>query len=91
MYINIQNKLCLFAKPNKLQEKPLEVQLTPLNNLGYIGHLPIEFWSRYMKLKKSRIADGISRLSTKNLQTFVPRGDFRKKNWTKTRHKQHGQ
>jgi hypothetical protein len=25
------------------------------------------------------------------LQTFLPRGDFRKKNWTKTRHKQHGQ
>lgn len=25
----------------------------------------MEFWSRYMKLKKSRKADGISRLSTK--------------------------
>ncbi len=25
------------------------------------------------------------------LQTFSPRGDFRKKNWTKTQHKQHGQ
>ncbi len=43
----------------------------------------MEFWSRYMKLKKSRKADGISRLST--------RVDFRKKNWTKTPHKQHGQ
>ncbi len=25
------------------------------------------------------------------LQTSVPRGDFRKKKWTKTPHKQHGQ
>jgi hypothetical protein len=41
-----------------------------------------------MKLKQSRKAD-VELVDY--LQTFVPRGDFRKKNWTKTRLKQHGQ